>query len=137
MTMTKSCSVRLYLALFLILLCWLSGTLQVHSQVMAQEGYPAPALTEPAVDGAYPPAAATGAANLEQASPIGSNQPPAGNTGSVPGNASPFTPEMNVQALNPQASLGRYYLWGGFTAALFILVTSVYGTITLFIRRKE
>jgi hypothetical protein len=46
--------------------------------------------------------------------------------------------ELNEQPINQQvANLGRYFLWGGFTAALLILAISIYGATTLFIRRKD
>jgi hypothetical protein len=98
----------------------------------AQEGYPAAQEPTPTLAQPYPlaPADSEGAplAPVQATAVpalIGGSEPPVSNPG------------LNVQPVNPRANLGRYYLWGGFLAALFIFATSVYGAVTLFIRRKE
>jgi len=98
--------------------------------VIAQEGYPAQPQPTPTLAEPYPLTPAEQVVATAVPALIGGSEPPA-DSAAVSG------PRLNVQPINPQANLGRYYLWGGFLAATFILGTTVYGATTLFVRRKD
>jgi hypothetical protein len=120
-------SFAIFLALFLALSVFARG-------LSGQEGYPGqlqptPTLTQPQPE-SYPP----NPPNEEIAPTVPGLTGEAGRE--VDSEAALSTP-LDTDLGNPQAIQGLYYLWGGFTAALFILATSVYGAITLFIRRKD
>lgn len=110
---------------------------RLHALPVRQEGYPAPQEPTPTLAQPYPQAPTNGenvpsfpAEATAAPVPIGGSESPVSDPGVT-------NPGLNIQPVNPQANLGRYYLWGGFLAALFIFATSVYGAVTLFIRRKE
>jgi hypothetical protein len=103
-----------------------------RNDIPAQEGYPAQPQPQPTPTIAQPypltPSDAEAAPVLPEL--IGEDVPALDSTAAS-------ASRSIQQPVNPQANLGRYFLWGGFTAALLILAISVYGAITLFIRRKD
>jgi hypothetical protein len=116
------CSI--FLSLFLLL------SLTQARRLTAQEGYPPQPDATPTLAVPYPPTQADQIVATAVPVPIGATEP------AVDSTAASGT-RLNIQPANPQANLGRYFLWGGFLAATFILVTAVYGATTLFVRRKD
>lgn len=114
----------IFLGLFLAL-CFIQIT-----GIIAQEGYPAQPQPIPTLAEPYPLVPADQVVATAVPAPIEASEP-------LVDSAAVSGSRLNVQPINPQANLGRYYLWGGFLAATFILATTVYGAITLFVRRKD
>jgi hypothetical protein len=106
--------------------------LQWSQEVKAQEGYPGQPLPTPTLIQPYP----AQPVDQTQATAAPESPPPIIGADSPFNDAASGGTEVNAQPVNQQTNLGRYYLWGGFVAALLILATSIYGSITLFIRRK-